>query len=140
MTLPIFTQFKYFISTISVGFIIGIFYDFYRICSHDKFRKNILTAISDLLFWILMSIISFIFMVYTNNLNLRYYSFLGIFFGFLIYSKYLSKLFYGILNSILYVIIKLLSLILKIIYLPLKFALVILRSFVYYLLNFRRKN
>lgn len=140
MTLPIVIQIKYFVSTVAVGFLIGIFYDIYRLSRQDKFKRNILSSISDFLFWILMSIVVFIFMLKTNNLNLRYYSFFGMLFGYLVYSSCISKYLYNILNKLLYVIIKLLRILFRIIFYPFKIIFILLKNLMYMILNFRRKN
>ncbi|SHF06905.1 spore cortex biosynthesis protein YabQ [Caloramator sp. ALD01] len=140
MTLPIGVQIKYFVSTVAVGFLIGIFYDIYRLSRQDKFKRNILSSISDFLFWILMSIVAFIFMLKTNNLNLRYYTFLGILFGYMVYSMCISKYLYNVLNILLYVIIKLLRILFRIILYPFRLIFLLLKNLIYSILNFRRKN
>lgn len=140
MTLPLDVQIKYFVSTVSVGLLIGIFYDIYRLFRQDRFKRNILSSISDFLFWILMSIVVFIFMLKTNNLNLRYYTFIGMFFGYTIYNFCISKYFYNVLNILLYVIIKLIRILFRIIFYPFRLIILLFKNLLYLILNFRRKS
>ncbi|WP_443110767.1 spore cortex biosynthesis protein YabQ [Caloramator sp. mosi_1] len=98
-----------------------------------------LSSLSDFLFWILMSIVAFIFMLKTNNLNLRYYSFIGMLFGFIIYSLSISKYLYNLLNIILYVIIKLIRIVFRTISYPFRIIILVLKNLVYLTFNFRRK-
>ena len=60
MLLPLKIQFDMIIYAFIAGFIIGIFFDIYRII-RGKERIKIISILQDVLFWILCSIIVFIF-------------------------------------------------------------------------------
>lgn len=100
------------------GILIGIIFDIFRI-----FRKTIKTSdfgtyIEDFLFWIITAII-LLYSIFTyNNGELRFFMFLAVILGFIIYiftiSSYLIKINVNIINTIKKIFIKAL----KIIYTP----------------------
>jgi spore cortex biosynthesis protein YabQ len=106
MILSIEVQIFYFLSTIAAGFFVGIMFDTYRILRGFNYPNKFITAVSDLLFWIFAALVTFIFFLYTNNGDLRYYTFVGLFLGLFIYFKTISKPFANILKWIIYIIIK----------------------------------
>jgi spore cortex biosynthesis protein YabQ len=106
MVLDINTQFVYFFSNVLCGIFVGLLFDIYRVIRGFKTPNKILTAISDILFWIFASLLTFTFMLITNNANLRYYTFLGLFLGLYFYSLFISRVFIGSLRYIVYFIIK----------------------------------
>lgn len=141
MTLSIDVQFKYFFATIVTGIGIGIFFDVYRIIRGINYKKGILSSISDLLFWILMSLFTFIFLLNTNNLNVRYYTFIGIVFGFIIYMSAISRYVIAFLRWVVYILIKTIRIILFILFYPIRLLMIGMRFSIYnIILFFRRKT
>lgn len=141
MTLSIDVQFKYFFATIVTGIGIGIFFDVYRIIRGFNYKKGILSSISDLLFWILMSLFTFIFLLNTNNLNVRYYTFIGIVFGFIIYMSAISRYVIVFLRWVVYILIKTIRIILFILFYPIRLLMIGMRFSIYnIILFFRRKT
>jgi spore cortex biosynthesis protein YabQ len=120
MILPVETQLFYFLSTLIAGFGVGIMYDVYRVIRGFNSPKRIVTAISDLLFWILTAIITFVFFLYTNYGDLGYYTFLGLSIGIFIYLRLLSKRFIKTLRWILYFIFKCFRMLLILIIYPIR--------------------
>lgn len=120
MILDIWTQLIYFSSTILSGFLVGIMYDTYRIIKGTGRSKKVLIAISDILFWILQALVVFLFLMLTNNGDLRYYTFIGILLGLFTYFKLLTRIIQTILIRILLLISKLFSIIKNIVLLPIK--------------------
>jgi spore cortex biosynthesis protein YabQ len=112
MILPVEVQLYYFLSTLIAGLGVGVMYDIYRIIRGFNSPKKFMTAISDMLFWVLVAIITFIFFLQTNKGDLGYYTFIGLSIGVLIYFKYISKALLNALRWILYYIIKIFRLIL----------------------------
>ncbi|SEF79833.1 spore cortex biosynthesis protein YabQ [Caloramator fervidus] len=106
MVLDINIQFMYFFSNILCGIIIGFLFDTYRIIRGFKNPNKTLTAISDLLFWIFSALLTFIFMLLTNNVNIRYYTFIAFIIGLYLYFKLISKPFLGSLRFVIYYIMK----------------------------------
>lgn len=120
MVLRIDTQIYYFMSTILAGIAVGVMFDIYRILRGFNCPNKFVTAISDLLFWILAAIVTFIFMLYTNNGDLRYYIFVGLFVGLFMYFKLISKKFASVLGHIIYIIIKVFRIIINLIFYPIR--------------------
>jgi spore cortex biosynthesis protein YabQ len=130
MVLSIDTQIYYFISTIIAGIFIGIMFDVYRILRGFKGPNKVITAISDLLFWILAALIVFIFFLYTNNGDLRYYTFIGLSFGIFIYFKLISRRLIYVLRRVIYFTLKFFRVIINLIFYPIR----LLRYFLKYLI------
>ena len=100
------------------GLILGILFDFYRIIRGYNEVNKIITMIEDILFWILVSIIVFVFLLYTNYAYVGFYVYLFITFGTLFYIKFISKSIITILIKILDVIGKIFRVIFNIIIMP----------------------
>jgi spore cortex biosynthesis protein YabQ len=120
MILPVNIQLYYFLSTIIAGFAVGIMFDIYRIIRGFNSPSKVMTAISDMLFWILAALITFIFFMYTNNGDLGYYTFVGLIAGLFIYFKAVSRRFLKLLRWIVYYILKFLRFLMLIIVYPIK--------------------
>ena len=93
-------QITIFIFSILSGFLIGVFFDLYRIIRGNEIPGKIVTAIEDLLFWILTAILVFIFMMYTNYAYLSFNIFAYIAIGIFVYFKLISKLVINILKNV----------------------------------------
>ena len=90
MIIPLLFQFRTILFSILSGIITGILFDFYRVIrGHNK--NKALAIFQDLLFWILSSIIVFIFLLYTNYALIVPYVYLYITLGIYIYLKVLSS-------------------------------------------------
>ncbi|WP_029451487.1 spore cortex biosynthesis protein YabQ [Clostridium algidicarnis] len=103
MIIPLLFQLKTILFSILSGIITGILFDFYRIIrGHNK--NKVLAVFQDLLFWILASIIVFVFLLYTNYALIVPYVYLYIALGIYIYlkllSEYILKLQYAIYRFI----------------------------------------
>lgn len=125
MVLDIWTQIEYFMSTIIAGFIVGIMFDIYRVFRGINPPNKIIAAISDILFWILQSLIVFVFLIVTNNGDLRYYTIIGILIGLIFYFKIMSRLIQVILIRIIMFASKIFSIIKNIVLIPFKLTLYI---------------
>lgn len=95
-----FSQEQIFMLFFVIGLIIGIIFDFFR-----AFRKNfkgsdLTTLIEDILFLSMASFLIIFSIIRINGGEVRFYLFLGIFFGILIYSLTISNLCVIILNVI----------------------------------------
>ena len=82
------------------GLIIGYIYDFFRAIRITSNYNKALTLISDLLFWILSASIIILAFFYIDGLNLRFYRFLAIIIGTLLYFIFLSAFFLKISEKI----------------------------------------
>lgn len=120
MILPINTQIYYFLFTTVAGAIIGIMFDIYRIIRGFNNPNKLITAFSDLLFWILSSIVLIIFFFITNNGELRYYTFVGIIIGLFLYFELISKFILETLRVIVYYAMKFFRTIMILIFYPIR--------------------
>lgn len=104
MISPVFTQFNLLVYSLLAGVLTGILFDFYRVLRGLEAPNRVITFIEDTLFWILTSIIVFIFLLRTNYAYLREYVFISIALGIILYmwilSKYFIKLEYRFARSI----------------------------------------
>ena len=84
------------------GFIIGIFFDLFRILRKSFKTPNIVTYIEDIMFWILTGFLILYSIFIFNNGEVRFFMFLGIVIGIALYiltlSNYLIKISLFIIN------------------------------------------
>jgi len=94
-------QVNLFVFSIIGGMLIGILFDIYRIIRGFESLNKFITAVEDLLFWILTGIFIFIFMMYTSYAYMSFNVFVYIAIGLLIYLKLISKGFVKTLHKLL---------------------------------------
>lgn len=86
-----------FFSSVIIGAIMGVVFDFFRALRRKGNTKNILVYIQDVLFWLIIAIMIIVSSFIINNGELRGYMLLGYILGALIYmllfSKYIKFLF-----------------------------------------------
>lgn len=120
MIIPVNIQIYYFISTIITGLVVGVMFDIYRVIRGLNSPNKIMTAISDILFWILAAVTTFVVFLYTNNGDIRYYTFVGLLLGLYIYFKLISRRFINVLSSLVYFVFKFFRLLIIFIVYPIK--------------------
>ena len=101
------------------GFIAGILFDIYRGIRGVNSIK-ILTIIEDILFNILIALVVFVFLLYTNYAFLTPYVYAFIIIAILFYFKFISKYFYASEIVVAKLFYKLIRILLKNIWYPLK--------------------
>lgn len=90
-----------FYATIYGGIIIGILFDFHR-CLKSNFKIiKYCSLVFDMLFWILATVIVFITINFIESFDLRYYHFVALFCGFILYYSTISKFVLPALNKII---------------------------------------
>lgn len=130
-------SFGYFIS---VGIILGIIFDFFRIFRRTIKTSDIITNIQDILFCFITGIVILVSVFYFNNGVLRLYVFIGLTIGITIYMLYISKHFIKIsikiinfIKNILYSFIKpfliLINFTKKLIFRPISFIIINVKGF-----------
>jgi spore cortex biosynthesis protein YabQ len=100
------------------GVLTGMLFDLYRVLRGFENPNKILTFIEDTLFWILTSIIVFIFLLKTNYAYMREYVYITIALGILIYIFVLSKAFIKVEYKIIGIIIKFTRIIFNYVFYP----------------------
>ena len=101
------------------GFITGILFDIYRVIRGINSIK-ILTIIEDILFCILIALIVFTFLLYTNYAFLTPYVYAFIIIAILLYFKFASRYFYASEIVVAKLLYKLTRVLLKNMWYPLK--------------------
>lgn len=101
------------------GVITGILFDIYRGIRGLNSIK-ILTVIEDILFCILIALMVFTFLLYTNYAFLTPYVYIFIIIAILLYLKFISKYFYASEMLVARLFYKLIRILLKNIWYPLK--------------------
>lgn len=120
-------QAELFLIFVLAGIIVGVLFDFFRILRRSFSTGNILTALEDIVFWILTGIL-FLYLTFAyNNGVMRGYMFLGMFCGTSLYLLTLSKFFIKINVSIINFIKKIVVFIIK----PFKWIFVFLNFLVF---------
>lgn len=133
-----------FIAFIINGILIGILFDVFRVLRRTFKTTDMITYIEDTIFWIIAGLLTLYFIFYFNNGEIRFYIFLGIFLGILIYmlllSKYFIKINVSIINFLKNIIYKTVSIVLyplkalfnilkKIFFKPFSFVFINIRLF-----------
>ena len=102
------------------GAIIGLVFDAFRILRKSFKTSDLITIIQDILFWIITGIIVLYSIFTFNNGEIRFFIFIAIFLGTLLYmvllSKYIIKISVGIIN----ITKKVINIILKVLIFPIK--------------------
>ncbi len=88
-----FSQEEVFLLFFIIGIIIGLLFDFFKVLRKSFKTKDIITFIEDLLFLFASGSLIVFGIIKLNNGEVRFYLFLGISFGILIYSLTISKLY-----------------------------------------------
>lgn len=118
------------------GILIGFLFDIFRILRKSFKTKDIITYIEDISFWILTGLLTLYFIFYYNNGEIRFYIFLGIILGILIYiltiSKYIIKFSVTVINFIKDIISK----VIQIIFYPLKIIINFLKKLLFRPISF----
>jgi spore cortex biosynthesis protein YabQ len=124
-----------FITTIATGILLGVLFDCYRVLRGTFRPRAVMTWVTDLLYWLIATVVVFLALVVSNWGELRFYVFLGIVSGVILYYRLLSlyairlflviiKLVNGIvalIKKIIMFIIKPVELCIKIICWPFRF-------------------
>ena len=118
MILSISYQFKIFLTSLFIGLILGIFYDFIRIFRKYFLHNNIIINVEDTIYWIFMSIVIFLISLYQNDGEIRAFFIIGIFTSMILYSLLISKIFIKLFIKVIDFFIKIFLFVLKAISLP----------------------
>ena len=90
------------------GVVIGVLFDFFRILRLSFKTRDFVTYIEDIIFWIITGIIVLYSIFIFNNGEIRFFMFLGIALGILLYIFTLSNIIVKIFSTIFSYIIRIL--------------------------------
>lgn len=86
-----------FFSSVLIGAVMGIIFDFFRALRRKGNTKNVLVYIQDIIFWLIIAIMIIVSSFVINNGELRGYMLIGYILGailyLLIFSKYIKFVF-----------------------------------------------
>ena len=88
--------------TVYGGILIGVLFDFNRAIKKNLKFINVFIGIFDIIFWLIVTTISFIIINKVESFDLRYYHFLALFIGFLFYYFTISKFILKVLDFIIH--------------------------------------
>ena len=83
------------------GVIIGYIYDFFRLLRKNLNYNKLFSAISDIVFWVVSSILTVMAFFYLDGMVIRFYRFCAIGCGYILYLLFLSRFFIAVSENIL---------------------------------------
>ena len=87
-----FSQSQIFIFFFIIGIVIGILFDIFRVLRKNIKTPDLITYMQDILFLITSGILLLYGVIKLNNGEIRFYLFVAVFFGILIYSLTISNI------------------------------------------------
>ena len=102
------------------GVIIGLLFDIFRILRKSFKTSDIITTIEDIIFWILTGFVILYSIFVFNNGEIRFFMFIGIFLGVMLYMLLLSRYIIKVSVTIISVVKKVLGFIFKILIFPIQ--------------------
>ena len=117
---PLEQQIINFLVTVGLGLVMGIIFDFYYVLRCLLKLRKIFIHIGDLFIWLFMIALVFATLIYINWGEMRFYVFLGIILGTLIYYLVFSKYIRIIYEYIIKAVLKILYIVKSIILFPFK--------------------
>lgn len=124
--IPIEVQFQALIAMTLFGFAMGICFDIYRELRGILRLKPRATNVGDLVVWLIFLVAAYMVLLYTNYGQVRLFIFMAIALGLLIYFRLFSRFLRKPIHMILLAILKVLSLIWKVLRIPLALVLRVL--------------
>lgn len=90
-----------FYATIYGGIIIGVLFDFYRALKINFKFMSYFSVFFDIIFWLFATLVIFLTINLTEFFDLRYYHFVALIVGFLIYYNTISKYILSFISKII---------------------------------------
>jgi spore cortex biosynthesis protein YabQ len=107
--IPVYQQLVNFLVTVGLGVVIGLLFDLYYSIRKIIKPSRVIVHIGDLLIWVVITILVFIILLLTNWADVRFYVFIGIALGLLIYYLVFSNHVKKIYDTLLKLILRLLN-------------------------------
>ena len=95
-----YTQGQVFMIFFMVGVCVGAIYDIFRVIRKNFFTNDLITQFEDIIFLVLCGFIILYIIIKLNNGEIRFFIFIAIFLGILLYFLTFSKPYVIILNVI----------------------------------------
>ena len=134
------TQTKNFLLSLGFGFIMGIFYDLFRIIRISISKGKIATVISDILYCVFLCFALMLFCLTVNEGEIRLYLLLGSLAGFFVYYFSLGAIIFSFSEKLITNVKKIIKSIFNVICFPFRFIFGKLRKLFNNLSAKSRKN
>lgn len=82
-----------FLITLAGGMVIGVVFDIYRIIKDGTYKSVIVYTLSDIIVWIVLSILAFETVFIANNAVVRWFEIVALLVGYILYTVTISKYF-----------------------------------------------
>jgi spore cortex biosynthesis protein YabQ len=112
------TQAYIFLCSVASGMVIALIYDLFRISRKAVRTANLLIYVEDLLYWLIVAIVMFTMVYYSNEGELRSYIFIGAILGTILYVLLFSRIIINSSMLIINVVRKIVKLILLVLLFP----------------------
>lgn len=116
------TQTKNFLLSLGFGFIMGIFYDLFRIVRISISKSKIATVFSDILYCIFLGFSLMLFCLTVNEGEIRFYLLLGSLAGFFVYYFSLGVIIFSFSERLITLIKKIIKSVFNVISYPFRFV------------------
>ena len=93
-----------FAATIAAGLSLGLLFDLYRLWRRATGPRRAVTALSDILFWVIATPLTYFYLLVGNWAELRYYVILGLLLGLFLYFSVFSILVINLISTLWYFI------------------------------------
>ncbi len=133
-------QTKGFLLALGLGFIMGIFYDIFRIIRTSVSKGKLAIAIFDVFYCILLCFCTFIFCLTVNEGEIRAYLLLGELFGFAVYYFSLGIIIFTLSEKIISFAKRVLKTIFNVIFYPFRLVYDEIRKMLVKIFSKHRKN
>ena len=91
-----------FAATIAAGLSLGLLFDLYRLWRRATGPKKTVTVLSDILFWVIATPLTYVYLLMGNWGELRFYVFVGLLLGLFLYFSVFSVIVINLLLTLWY--------------------------------------
>lgn len=107
---------------VTMGIVLGIFFDFYRALRVIAEPGKAFTIIGDILFWIVATVLVFTVLMWQTWGEMRAYVLLGLLLGFVIHWYYFSAIFLKFFQSFIMMLVWIFNIVRKVVMWPLSMS------------------
>lgn len=128
MEISVAQQFQQFFLSCGLGFLLGLYYDVYRVLRLILHSKKGAVFIQDMLFFLTSAVITFLFCLAVTDGRLRFYVFLGEGIGFFAYYQTIGRLVMRFAGAVIAVVVRVWSFFWRLIFAPFRFVARLLKK------------
>ncbi|MBS4960135.1 MAG: spore cortex biosynthesis protein YabQ [Clostridiales bacterium] len=140
MILSFSEQTKLFLYAVLIGAGMGLFFDCFRILRKAFSHSSFLVQLEDGIYWAAMAVCVFRLLLDANDGQIRFFLFLGMFDGAILYFFTFSRLLIPMADQVIFIANKCISIFIEIMFTPFRLLWLILRRPVLFWRNFFRKK